>query len=45
MKNSKPSTPNFELAVNSLIDTNYRTFLTKYMVSEYLLSILENRKP
>lgn len=45
MKNSKPSTPNFELAANSLIDTNYRTFLTKYMVSEYLLSVLENRKP
>ena len=45
MKRSKPSIANFELAVNSLIDTNYRTLLSKYLLTNYISDVVNGIKP
>lgn len=48
MQISVPSIPNFNLAVRALADTNYRTYLNKYLVhasiEDYLLGNLKSTK-
>lgn len=41
MKNSSPSFPNWELAIKSLADTNYRTYLNKYLVHIDIPKVLD----
>ena len=45
MARSKPEITNFELAVNSLIDTNYRTLLSKYLMPMYIEDVINGKKP
>ena len=45
MARSEPEITNFELAVNSLIDTNYRTLLSKYLMPNYIEDILDGKNP
>lgn len=45
LKRSKPSIANFELAVNGLIDTNYRTLLSKYLLTNYINDVVNGIKP
>ena len=45
MAKSKPEITNFELAVNSLIDTNYRTLLSKYLMPIYIENVINGKNP
>ena len=45
MARSEPEITNFELAVNSLIDTNYRTLLSKYLMLTYIEDVIDGRRP
>ena len=45
MARSEPEITNFELAVNSLIDTNYRTLLSKYLISTYIEDVVNGKRP
>lgn len=40
MKNSSPNFPNWKLAIKSLADTNYRTYLNKYLVHTEIPKVL-----
>ena len=45
MARSEPEITNFELAVNSLIDTNYRPLLSKYLMPTYIEDVIDGRRP
>ena len=45
MARSEPEITNFELAVDSLIDTNYRTLLSKYLMPMYIEDIIDGKRP
>ena len=45
MARSEPEIVNFGLAVNSLIDTNYRTLLSKYLMPIYIENVINGKNP